>query len=508
MTNRIPTLETISNLNRDEFEDLCSSICTLLFSSHRVEDRFGKGNGLDAWRIVGGGVEGWQFRRFNSRLGHKQASHLKDNISLAYNRSLSEIKKQLTCFTVIFNIDPEPGHKGQKGEIERLFEIKEWANETYSVDFNFKGVSWVRTQLLKYPTLRPDLFEDINSAISDTKQSILDGIFDIHKKLDAIGGQSQLEEKLKKVFQTLIKEANKHYERGKEYESREDYSRAINSLEDALHLIQEHDVDLQLEGKILSFLAGVQTITGFLKDAIENANKAIHILSKDESKEYYFFAKGNLAFALYMNQEYSKSEVIFHDILYEFEQDGNLLEIVRTLSHITELCSIQNKIDEAIEWAERTKIATKSLDKLIGFSDISISSLGVVANTLSAIGCLHGGKINPDALHEAISTYEKIEGISEKLKLDRMRLNSKAARARCIWHLDNLVEAEKLYSEVVVEAKQILPKVSTDAKYNLALLMLEQKRNAESRTLLLEAQDEYIKMGDIASVNDTQQRLK
>jgi hypothetical protein len=124
MASKTPSLDTVSNLNRDEWEELCSSICSMIFSTHRVEDRFGKGNGLDAWRNNGGKVEGWQFRRFNERLGARQAKHIKTNISLAQERSKNEIKRPLDKFIIIFNIDPEPGHQGQKGEIERLSEIR------------------------------------------------------------------------------------------------------------------------------------------------------------------------------------------------------------------------------------------------------------------------------------------------------------------------------------------------------------------------------------------------
>jgi hypothetical protein len=157
MSSKIPSLETVSNLTREEWEDLCSSLCSLLYSSHRVEDRFGKGNGLDAWRHDSGNVEGWQFRRFNLRLGDSQAAQIKENIILARERSILEIKKPLTRFTVIFNIDPEPGHKGKKGEIERLSEIEEWAKETFDIEFYFLGVTWVRTQLIKFPMIKPDL---------------------------------------------------------------------------------------------------------------------------------------------------------------------------------------------------------------------------------------------------------------------------------------------------------------------------------------------------------------
>lgn len=507
MSSKIPTLETISNLTRDEWEDLCSSLCTLLFSSHRVEDRFGKGNGLDAWRVSNGSTEGWQFRRFNSRLGIQQAKHIKENIELAYGKSATEIKKKLTHFTIIFNIDPEPGHKGSVGEIEKLTEIEEWAKNTYDIEFNFLGVTWVRTQLVKYPTLRPDLFEDLTAAISDAKYSLQNGIFDILKKLDSIGGLHVLEEKINKAFETLTREANNHFERGQKYESQEEFIKAIESLKDALRLLQDNMVDQQLEGKILTFLAGVQTTAGYLSDAISNANKALCKLSPTEFRDYYLFAKGNLAFAHYMSQEYDKAEIVFYEILHEFERDGNLLEIVRTLGHITEMNSIRNDINKAIEWAERTKKSSQSLDNIIGISEISISSLGATADTMSAIGCLHGGEVNVRALRDAISTYEYIENIAGKANLSRMKLNSKAGRARCIWHLDRLDEAAKLYFEVSEEARPNLPKLSTDSKYNLALILSEMKNKKESKKLFVEAQQEYLKIGDMASVEDTKRML-
>jgi tetratricopeptide (TPR) repeat protein len=417
------------------------------------------------------------------------------------------LRDEPTRFTVIFNIDPEPGHKGQKGEIERLAEIEEWAKNTYGIEFNFLGVTWVRTQLIKYPTIRPDLFEDLNAAISDTKKTLLNGIFDIQKKLAGIGDNHVLEEKIKKAFVTLTREASKHFERGQEYNSQEEFIRAIGSLEDALHLLQDNQVDEQLEGKILTFLAGVQTITGFLAEAIKNAKEALSKLLPDESREFFLFAKGNLAFAYYMSQEYDKAEVIFYEILHEFESDGNLLEIVRTLGHITELHSLQNNIDKAIEWSERAKNASKSLDKVIGISDISISTLGATANAIAAIGCLHGGSVYKEALHDAIGIYEYIEKLTEHNAWIRLRLNSKAARARCIWHLDRLDEAAKLYKEVSDETRSILPKVSTDSKFNLALLLSEMQKKEESKKLLLEVKQEYLEMGDIASVSDTENML-
>jgi hypothetical protein len=150
---------------------------------------------------------------------------------------------------------------------------------------------------------------------------------------------------------------------------------------------------------------------------LKNAEAALSKLASDSSREYYLFAKGNLAFARYMSQEYAKSEKLFHEILHEFECDGNLIEIVRTLGHITELHSMQNNIKDALSWGERAKKASKSLDDMIGISEFSISTLGTIANSISAIGCLHGGGVNKDALIDAINIYEYIEEITQNTGL-------------------------------------------------------------------------------------------
>jgi hypothetical protein len=162
---RIPDIDQVASLSRDDWQDLCAAICSLLYGSHRVEDRFGKGNGLDAWREGAEGTEGWQFRRLDGRLGQPQINHLKENMILAHRRSIEEMQKPLITFTAVINIDPQPGHKGTKGEIERVEELRRWAKENYGINFSYKGVNWIRTQLLKNPELRPDLFEDLGEAI-------------------------------------------------------------------------------------------------------------------------------------------------------------------------------------------------------------------------------------------------------------------------------------------------------------------------------------------------------
>jgi hypothetical protein len=71
MVNRTPFKGDLGKLLREEWEDLCALICTSFFSANRVEDHFGKGNGLDSFRETPNGVEGWQFKKTNNRLGKK-----------------------------------------------------------------------------------------------------------------------------------------------------------------------------------------------------------------------------------------------------------------------------------------------------------------------------------------------------------------------------------------------------------------------------------------------------
>jgi TolA-binding protein len=89
-----------------------------------------------------------------------------------------------------------------------------------------------------------------------------------------------------------------------------------------------------------------------------------------------------------------------------------------------------------------------------------------------------------------------------------MWLNSKSSRARCLWNLDKLEEAENIYNEVIVEGKDFLPKIASDAKFNLALLLTELNNFDKCKQLLAEAAKEYEEIGDFPSVQDAQNMLK
>ncbi len=506
MSNRTPSQDDLMQLSREEWENLCALICSSFYSAHRVEDHFGKGNGLDSFREIEGNIEGWQFRKFNDRLGTKQAKHIKENIILAQKRCIAELKKPLLKFTIIFNIDPEPGHQKTIGEIERLNSLREWAKEEHNIDFEYKGITWVLQMLLKNPTIKPELFENIKETLNEVSQSLHSELFDIKTELKNFLNNNPLDGKLRETFDLLIREANTHYNRGIELESQEEFSKSITSLEDAARLIENRGINKELEGKILAFLSGVEVITGFLTKAIKHATKALDLLhDQKDSEEHYVFARGNLAFALYTNQEYKKSKKHFLDILEYFESKGNLLEIVRTLGHLLTLETHSGSVDAAIGLIDRVRTASEELEKLLGPNTVTVSSLGSVANLYAEIGIKTGNK---DFLNKAIVLLAKIENASKNEELKRMWLNSKSSRARCLWNLDKLEEAEKLYSEIIAEGREFLPKVAIDAKFNLALLLIELKKIDKCKYLLAETIKEYEEIGDYPSVLDARNILK
>ena len=71
-----------------------------------------------------------------------------------------------------------------------------------------------------------------------------------------------------------------------------------------------------------------------------------------------------------------------------------------------------------------------------------------------------------------------------------------------------LDKAAVLYSEVTKEAHSILPKLATDSKFNLALIFAEMNKFEESEELFRDAHQEYLEMGDTASVLDTMKQIK
>lgn len=502
---RIPSIDDLAQLSRDEWQDLAMGLCSLLFSAHRVEDRFGKGNGLDGWRVVDGTLEGWQFRRFNDRLGGPQVDEIKADLDRAANRARSEHSCRLSAFTVVINIDPEPGHRGQKGEIQRLAELKTWAESTHGTMFSFLGVTWVRTQLLKYPFLRPDLFEDVTAAIDAARQDAKRQFARIEQQLEQLANLPEVQSRLDGAIALLLREARIHFERGNAQQEEEEYVKAIQTLQDASRLA-DGTLDLVLRGRILSLLAGVETIVGYLADAISHGRAAVALL-KNADAEYEMLALGNLAFSLNRAQHYTESDLLFAEVLRQAELRGDLTEVLRTLLHITEGLSERKRLDEASKYSERMLEVAKSVQRLGGGpSELTLSAQGAAANVFAAMASAANGSF-PQGHHRAIEIYANLEQVASKEGLRRIGVVSKAARATCVWHSDNPEAAEELFEEVADESLPDFLKFRADALLNLALVRSELGKYAEAEETATEASRLYYKIGDYASVEDAKRVL-
>lgn len=124
-SKRVPTVADLQELSRDEWESLGHDLCATMYDAERVEDRLGRGNGLDALRQLepSSGIDGWQFRRFDDRLGDHQITNLQEAVTRAVAACKNDLGRPLRTFTVLGNIDLQPGHKKAKGEDARFIEF-------------------------------------------------------------------------------------------------------------------------------------------------------------------------------------------------------------------------------------------------------------------------------------------------------------------------------------------------------------------------------------------------
>lgn len=199
MAGRTPTPKEVGDLPPDDWERLCTALLAKEDPEiHRVEDRKGKGNGLDCWKEEGDGIHGWQHRRLEKGLNDAQIEKLKDAIKLAKDRAPRELGKPLKRVTAVLNIDLEAGHdttpkKGKKnakapttkrsgakpkrtakdtGELGRFNDLKKWAKDELDVEVDHRGRAWAHTNLLKHPELKPELFEDVVAEVKEIKERV------------------------------------------------------------------------------------------------------------------------------------------------------------------------------------------------------------------------------------------------------------------------------------------------------------------------------------------------
>lgn len=275
---RIPSRADVAALSREEWEDLCRALVVVMYDAEGVEDRRGKGNGLDMIRIRPDGAYGWQFRRFDHRFEDAQAAKVFKAIELACRRCEQEDKVTLVEFTLWANIDLEPGHKTSIGERERFFSLAARAEQTLGVRVQFVGITWVWAQLLLHPLLRPDLFEDVPAQIASVKQQLEELMHEIRTPTARSSDLARMSNAVKR----LVEQATIHFERGLSYCTLEQFQAASGCFKDALALMTDLNANRLLEGRILIALATVEQVMGNLSETEAVGRRWIDLLKTSD----------------------------------------------------------------------------------------------------------------------------------------------------------------------------------------------------------------------------------
>lgn len=505
--NRVPSLGEIAGLSRDDWQDLCTGICISLWGTHRVEDSRGKGNGLDAWREMNRQIHGWQFRRLNERFGDHQARTLRSNIELSVSRATSEMGLPLRRFTFVVNIDPEPGHKNSKGEIERLQEICNWAESSHKIDFRFKGVSWVRDRLLQMPYLKPEMFEDITAMMTELREALRNATNSgsiagqMSDAMSAANAQNQA------LLARLLQEARSHFERGNEFQRQEEYTKSLVSLDDAWRLIELHPSSEELKARIRILQAGVCQISGLLDRSLQHAKEALILTEAPEARSMRPTATGNFGFISTILQHYELAEEHLLSALDQFEEQANLEETVRTLTHITALYAHQRMFTEAMSWSKRLTAAAKRLEEFTGPSELTFSALGETAALMTTCGENIEGREGFLLLTAALKMHDHLAQVAKKEGWMNQFVKAVSGRAHALWFLERQNEAITDYSIAIDTSNNRFWKIHADGLYNRGHIYLELRQIEQARIDLLQAKSVYIRIGDTASSHDVDRVL-
>lgn len=493
---RIPSPEQIAELSRNEWEELCRGLAILIYQAEGVEDRKGKGNGLDAIRVDADHAYGWQFRRFDGRLGDSQVSDIKHSIRLAVERCKKEEGVNLRRYAIWANIDLEPGHMKQIGERERIQRLRLFARSEYGVELDFVGLTWVRTQLLSHPQLRPDLFEDIQDQIKNVHDSLKNETQTILASLRADTGNM--------AVARLAEQASVHFQRGQRHGIGEEFRHAERCLLDALNLLSGLPVDALLQGKVLIALAGVRTRLGNFDEALAASKQALNIIPPDESflRGYAF---GNMGIAYGFIGNHTEARRLHQVALGAAEDRGDAVGVVIALTHLLELEINCDRAEGAGNLAERLTRAYQAIEGIFGApSDVSLAARGALAGRLLAIGIT---KRDRGTLEDACVLFDTLADLGLSLSL-HLWASAKLQCARGIWNLDKLEEAEHLYTEVVCRlVGSELDKLAADARFNLALVKYESSKTNEAIAEMEQARANYREMGDWLSEADAEEKL-
>lgn len=504
---RTPTATELSALSRDDWESLGHDLCGVIYDAERVEDRLGRGNGLDAVRQLdeAGTVDGWQFRRFDDRLGNTQIVKLREAVDRAVATCGKAFSAPLRKFTVFGNIDLQPGHGKVKGEDARFSEFRDWCETQHGVEATYRGVTWVRTRLLKYPYLRPELFEDIPSAINDAKRDILDaldGQTAMRRALDELKAQADGQ------LAVLAGEATLHFERGQERGQAEEFRRAIESLRDAERLARAPGVEPRLHLRVQIILTGTLYVSGFLTDAVSCGRDAVAAAEQLDEPNLLRLAMGNLALALSDSQEYQEARKLFLKVLRMDEDAAESAEIVRTLANLLSVDVRRKDWGRAAAWVRRLEPEVLALDKMIGPSQTSINTLGNIATFYLDRALTLPEPMQTQGFELAAKMFSSLAETCRQAGLSRTLALTESNTARVLWFLNRYKESDAAFDRAVESAGEDLGKVAADSRYNQAIMRAEAGRMNGALIAATDALHRYERIGDAPSALDARNLIR
>ncbi len=305
----------------------------------------------------------------------------------------------------------------------------------------------------------------------------------------------------------LLREATTHFERGRASTSKEEYRSAITSWDDALRLARGYGRGTTLEGRILALASGVRVLAGQVKRAQEEATVAIQLLDPVAEAKYYWWAKGNLAFALTNYQEYDKAERLYDEILRHYEEEAEPVEIVRTLQNLVEAFVQRGEPLRALPHVERLKALVASLMAAGGKDELLVGTLGTIGNVFwSGARSASAGPASWMRT-QALSTYRELQRAAKGGDLRRLLCFATGQIGLCLWDMGMPADGLTLVDEALVLADLEFGKAAADLQYNRGCILEELERKDESIQAFEDAHRRYLALGDLPSAADAKERL-
>lgn len=515
MPKRIPSVQELADQSRDEWERICAALTALEEGVNKVEDRHGKGNGLDGWKATAEGAVGYQYRRYDGRFGTAQAGKLKDNITLAKLRAPQELGASLVRVVFLPNIDLEPGHKGSEGELDRFENLRKWA-ASEGVALEIRGVTITHALLCKHSHVKPELFEDLAATIDMQSATLDDHSAMLHRlmsEIQALSGGN----KASLHLQRLVSEAEVHYRRAQTLGSDEELRAAVRSIDDAWRLADDNDVSPELRGKILTVSSALRMRTGNLQEAREHARIAAGLLGSKAD----LIARGNLGLIHLELEDFAEARGEFQIVLAKAVEANDAFEIAKASMHLSRVAMALGDSESMMSHAADLDRALHAMDAADAVDPTHVDSnhilLHLYANGLLGQIYVHTARNLPDdpmAFAGAMEGYARAEEVFSSLVSEAreygirsLEVMSLSNLAQCIWFQNRTLEAARIFQDAARRAGEDFLKFRADALFNLALTQNELNRTLDKIESMIEALRVYEQIGDDHSAQQARSYL-